>query len=221
MRKVALGAALFVAAALPAFIGQKANAESTQTNGQKPKYVVVQKGDSLSKIARKHKTTYPRIFYANKNIEHPDKIYPDEKFRIPNEDEQLKKRPMPSDAQVPKEEAPVSRQTKRRVSGRSTQPKRRNPAPRRTQVQSVPANAVTGSVWDRLAACESGGNWAINTGNGYYGGVQFSLPTWRSVGGSGYPHQASKAEQIKRAQILQARSGWGQWPACSAKLGLR
>ena len=77
------------------------------------------------------------------------------------------------------------------------------------------------SVWDRLAQCESSGNWQANTGNGYYGGLQFLPATWRSVGGSGLPHQASKAEQIHRAQILQQRSGWGQWPACSRRLGLR
>ena len=95
----------------------------------------------------------------------------------------------------------------------------RAPAPART----APAGAASAgsSVWDRLARCESGGNWQINTGNGYYGGLQFHPQTWRSVGGSGLPHQASKAEQIHRAQILQARSGWGQWPACSRKLGLR
>ncbi len=76
-------------------------------------------------------------------------------------------------------------------------------------------------VWDRLAGCESNGRWSANTGNGYYGGLQFLPSTWRSVGGSGMPHEASKAEQIKRGQILQQRSGWGQWPACSRKLGLR
>jgi resuscitation-promoting factor RpfB len=83
---------------------------------------------------------------------------------------------------------------------------------------STPAS---GSVWDRLAQCESGGNWSINTGNGYYGGLQFSLSTWRAYGGSGYPHQNSRAQQIAIAQKLQAAAGWGQWPACSAKLGLR
>jgi resuscitation-promoting factor RpfB len=87
----------------------------------------------------------------------------------------------------------------------------------------APAGAPSSgsSVWDRLARCESGGNWQMNSGNGYYGGLQFHPQTWRSVGGSGLPHQASKAEQIHRAQILQSRSGWGQWPACSRKLGLR
>ena len=90
------------------------------------------------------------------------------------------------------------------------------------QKSSTKAPSVSsGSVWDRLAKCESGGNWSINTGNGYYGGLQFSLSSWRGVGGSGYPHQASRAEQIKRAEILKSRGGWGHWPACSKKLGLR
>ena len=77
------------------------------------------------------------------------------------------------------------------------------------------------STWERLAQCESGGNWAINTGNGYYGGLQFSLGSWQGVGGSGYPHQNTKWEQIHRAEILQARQGWGAWPACTRKLGMR
>lgn len=85
---------------------------------------------------------------------------------------------------------------------------------------SVPS----GSVWDRLAQCESGGNWSINTGNGYYGGVQFSAPTWNAMGGQKYAPTADKAtreQQIEIASKLQAQSGWGQWPACSASLGLR
>jgi resuscitation-promoting factor RpfB len=102
------------------------------------------------------------------------------------------------------------------------------PAPRRESTRrdsgggSTPSSSVpSGSVWDRLAQCESGGNWSINTGNGYYGGLQFSLSTWRAYGGSGYPHQNSRAQQIAIAQKLQAAAGWGQWPACSSKLGLR
>jgi uncharacterized protein YabE (DUF348 family) len=82
------------------------------------------------------------------------------------------------------------------------------------------AGAATSGVWAKLAQCESGGNPATNTGNGYYGLYQFTASTWRSVGGSGLPHEASAAEQTKRAQILQQRAGWGQWPACAAKLGL-
>ncbi len=106
----------------------------------------------------------------------------------------------------------------------------REPSPRivldgtRAPVRQGPAGAPAADdpVWDRLAQCESNGNWSNVSGNGlYYGGLQFHPQTWRSVGGSGMPHQASRAEQIYRAQILQARSGWGQWPACSRHLGLR
>jgi uncharacterized protein YabE (DUF348 family) len=75
------------------------------------------------------------------------------------------------------------------------------------------------SVWDRIAQCESGGNWSINTGNGYYGGLQFSAATWHSVGGPGLPHENSREVQIKYAKILQQRSGWGQW-SCAAKVGV-
>lgn len=83
------------------------------------------------------------------------------------------------------------------------------------------ANAVPNSVWDRLAQCESGGNWQINTGNGYYGGLQFSAGTWRAFGGKGLPHQASRGQQIAVAERTLAAQGWGAWPACSRKLGLR
>jgi uncharacterized protein YabE (DUF348 family) len=76
-------------------------------------------------------------------------------------------------------------------------------------------------VWDRLAQCESGGNWSINTGNGFYGGLQFTASTWRAMGGSGLPHQHSRETQIAVAKKLQAAAGWGQWPACTSKLGLR
>jgi hypothetical protein len=79
----------------------------------------------------------------------------------------------------------------------------------------------SGSVWDALAGCESGGNWAINTGNGYYGGLQFSLSSWQAVGGVGYPHEASRETQIAMGERLRASGGWGHWPACSRKLGLR
>jgi len=78
-------------------------------------------------------------------------------------------------------------------------------------------SVASGSVWDKIAQCESGGNWHANTGNGYYGGLQFSLATWQSVGGSGRPDQASREEQIKRATILQKRSGWGQWGCAGAR----
>ena len=82
-------------------------------------------------------------------------------------------------------------------------------------------SVASGSVWDRLAQCESGGNWSINTGNGFYGGLQFTPSTWRGYGGTGMPHQASREQQIAVAKKVQAGQGWGAWPACTAKLGIR
>jgi hypothetical protein len=68
--------------------------------------------------------------------------------------------------------------------------------------------------WDAIAECESGGNWSINTGNGYYGGLQFTLETWRGTGGTGYPHEHSREEQIHRAEILYSSRGLSPWPNC-------
>lgn len=76
-------------------------------------------------------------------------------------------------------------------------------------------------IWIQLAECESGGDWSINTGNGYYGGLQFGMTSWRGVGGTGWPHQASIWEQMFRAELLLDLQGWGAWPSCSRKLGLR
>lgn len=76
-------------------------------------------------------------------------------------------------------------------------------------------------VWDRLAQCESGGRWHLDSGNGYFGGLQFLPSSWRWVGGTGMPHEASREEQIARAKILLAHQGWGAWPACSRALGFR
>ena len=90
-----------------------------------------------------------------------------------------------------------------------------------TREQPTANYAGGGTVWDSLAGCESGGNWAINTGTGYYGGLQFSLGTWRAYGGAGYPHQQSREYQIMIAERLRAATGgYGSWPGCAAALGL-
>ena len=86
----------------------------------------------------------------------------------------------------------------------------------------APAEAAP-AVWDRVAQCESGGNWKINTGNGYYGGLQFAAGTWRAYGGQTYASQAdqaTKAEQIAIARRVLAGQGPGAWPVCSRRAGL-
>lgn len=181
---------------------QSAEPEAAEAPQNPEVKVTVQPGDSLAKIAAAHQTTYSRLFDANPQVAQPDLIHPGQELRIPPADEQLTSRALPEPAAPAAAAAPTAV---------------------RTAYQAEPSAtaAVDNGVWDRLAQCESSGNWSINTGNGYYGGLQFSLSSWQAVGGSGYPHQASKAEQIARAEQLLARQGWGAWPACTAKLGIR
>ncbi|WP_432563330.1 transglycosylase family protein [Kineococcus sp. SYSU DK003] len=85
------------------------------------------------------------------------------------------------------------------------------------------ASAAPVEQWDRLAQCEASGNWHINTGNGYYGGLQFSSSTWTGFNGGQYAPRADLAtreQQIVVAERVLARQGWGAWPSCSRKLGL-
>lgn len=203
MRKIALFVMLFVGIAV--FGGgmiAEASAQSDKTTKKfvGKKIVIVKNGDTLSNIAKANDTTYARLFDANLKIKDPDVIHPGDKIRIPHPKEKLKKRT---------------------VSTPVVEVAYKAPAPRSTSQPSYNVSSVGGGAWDQLASCESGGNWSINTGNGYYGGLQFSLSSWRAVGGSGYPHQASKSEQITRAEMLKARQGWGAWPSCSSKLALR
>lgn len=83
------------------------------------------------------------------------------------------------------------------------------------------AAAPSDDPWHRLRVCESGNNYSINTGNGYYGAYQFNAGTWRAYGGRRLPHQNTPAEQDYRAKLLYRDRGWSPWPACSRKLGLR
>lgn len=206
MRKLAYlaGFAVFGFLAVLAAPSSAHAEEQTQTTVPEPKIVEVVKGDSLSKIATANETTYVRIFDANEEIKDPNVIYPGQKLRIPRADEQLVSRALPVAAPAPK--------TVKKA------------APRQAKVSQASAPAVSdGSVWDRLARCESGGNWAINTGNGYYGGVQFDRGTWLSNGGGAYAPRADLAtreQQIEIASVLQSRRGWSPWPACARKLGL-
>jgi LysM repeat protein len=172
----------------------------------KPTMVMVQPGDNLSLIAEANATTYQRIFNANLDIVDPDIINPGQQLRIPTADEQLAERALPAPAPVVYA-APTSY----------------NYAPR--QVAAAPAPAAGAGVWDQLAQCEAGGNWSINTGNGYSGGLQFAPGTWTGNGGGAYAPtaaQATREQQIAVAENIRAKRGnYGAWPACAAKLGLR
>jgi LysM repeat protein len=188
-------------------VAQTASAPISKPAQPAQNNVTVQPGDTLVSIADTNQTTYPRLYDANEQINDPDMIYPGQSIRVPAADEQLADRPLPqaAPAAAPAASEPSPASSAKRVAV--------------PQPSSVVPTGNTG-VWDRLAQCESGGNWAISTGNGFYGGLQFTLGSWQAAGGTGNPAQASREEQIARAQVLQSRQGWGAWPACSAKLGL-
>jgi LysM repeat protein len=183
------------------------NAHVVTAAEQKPqdKVVTVAEGDTLISIADANQTTYLRIFNANDNIQNPDIINPGDQLKIPAPDEQLPDRALP-------------------VTAPMAQPLVQNYQYAPRAVSSAPVAPVgDGSAWDQLAACESGGNWAINTGNGYYGGLQFTAGTWLSNGGGAYAptaNLATREQQIDIASRVQAGRGWAPWPACSARLGL-
>jgi LysM repeat protein len=189
------------------------SASTDQKTQPKNVYVTVKAGDYLTKIAKTGKSTALRMFYANTNIKDPDLIYPGEKLRVPRSDEKLKTRPVPTNQQIAK---PTHSQATKEAAPQVTST---------TSTHSSPAVYESGSsIWDKIAACESGGNWAINTGNGFYGGLQFTQSTWAAYGGTAYAARAdlaSRSAQITVAQKVQASQGWGAWPVCSYKAGAR
>jgi LysM repeat protein len=161
----------------------------------------VQPGDTLSRIAPDNW----REVAAGNGIGNPDLIYVGQVIDL--------------SATAP---APAERPR----STQSSQSSSRSEAPASSGSGRAAPAASSGSssgsgVWDQLAECESGGNWSISTGNGYYGGLQFSQGSWSAAGGSGSPADASREEQIRVAENLQNMQGWGAWPSCSSQLGLR
>lgn len=160
-----------------------------------PVFHEVAVGDNLTALAAAYgfdgDDGWRRLFDANPHVAHPDLLEVGTRVRIPAPGEEFPPREPPPGA--------TARRGARPAAG----------------------GAAGGSVWDRLARCESGGNWQANTGNGYYGGLQFSLRSWQAVGGTGYPHEHPRATQVAMAERLRAVQGWGAWPACSRKLGLR
>src|SRR4029453_16662645 len=180
-----LGAAVLVSAfALPAMAEpvtavQRGPAKIVAVKkDQQRRTVTVKQGDTLSKLAKRAKlASWRPIWDLNKKIKHPNLIYPGQKLLIPAKGEKLKHRALPAPAVT------------RTVSlERSAAPAT---ARRSTVTRSASASA-SGGVWDRLAQCESGGNWGINTGNGYSGGLQFAQGTWNANGGTGSAHNASR-----------------------------
>jgi hypothetical protein len=154
---------------------------------------VVQSGETLSGIAG----SAWREVAQNNGLSNPDLIFPGQVIYLDGT-------------------APASASAPAEVSAPEPAP-----APEPDPAPAPAATSSGGTVWDSLAQCESGGNWSANTGNGYYGGLQFTQQSWAAAGGSGSPEGASREEQIRVAENLLSMQGWGAWPACSSELGLR
>jgi LysM repeat protein len=163
-----------------------------------PSTHVVQPGETLSGIAG---SNWAAVAAAN-GLANPDLIFPGQELRLDGSSG--------GGSSSGASAAPAS----------DSAPEAPAPAPAPEPAPAASSSSGSG-VWDQLAQCESGGNWSINTGNGYYGGLQFSQSSWNAAGGSGNPAAASRAEQIRVAENLLDMQGWGAWPSCSSQLGLR
>jgi LysM repeat protein len=195
---------------------------------------VVKKGESLSSIAAgAGLQSWRQLHDANPSVSNPNLIRAGQRLVIPEADALTSsratgKRATPKVKPVVKKKVVKKKAVKKKVRKKVAIPTKRTlkkVKPRKKRVVASKPRRTTKAaprgVWDRLAKCESGGNWAINTGNGCSGGLQFSHATWRAYGGSGKAYQNSRSEQIRIATKVKAAQGWGAWPACSRKLGLR
>jgi LysM repeat protein len=165
-----------------------------------PKLYTVQSGDSLSAIATTELLpNWEPLWDANRGLTDPDLIYPGEQLVVPTSP--TTPRPLPSGYVSESDPAPAGGSGGGAVAmGTYTQPVAANYA------------AGAGGLFARIRQRESGGNYAENTGNGFYGAYQFTIGTWESVGGHGLPSDASPAEQDMRAQMLYNERGCEPWP---------
>lgn len=174
-------------------------------------------GDTLGRIAgRQGLGSWRPLYDANPIIKNPNLIFPGQRLVIPSGSGQVSHRSFSTTNHSSVRHSHRSSTLQRSSSNATSSTRHRSSSASRQS-----GTVASGSVWDRIAQCESGGNWSINTGNGYYGGLQFTQSSWRAAGGSGSPQNASRSEQIRVAQHLQKMQGWGAWPTCSRKAGLR
>lgn len=183
-----------------------------------PQAYRVRSGDTLSRIAKRtygHANRWPALWWVNRHrVHNPNSLRAGQWLHVsrwhPRTPLWLRHKSL---AAIPKPKpAPVHHAT---VVVRHHS----DPAPAPVQDTSY----VSGSIWDCIAKYESGGNWSINTGNGYYGGLQFTEQTWLGYGGGAYASRAdlaSPSDQIAVAQKVQASQGWGAWPVTSVKCGV-
>jgi|HigsolmetaAR201D_1030396.scaffolds.fasta_scaffold25967_1 LysM repeat protein len=181
----------------------------TAAGAHTPNIHVVQPGETLSQIAPDN---WAEVAAGN-GIENPHLIFPGQEI-------DLNKLGTPGEIPEWQPAAPSSSSRQSDDDGGERSSSSGSSGSSQAAPVAQPSSGG-GTVWDRLAQCESGGNWSIDTGNGYRGGLQFSQSTWEAYGGTGNPANASREEQIRVAERVLAGQGWGAWPACSRQLGLR
>jgi LysM repeat protein len=180
----------------------------------------VQPGDSLSAIAAHaygSTADWPAVWWANRQqVPNPNMIAAGQRLQLP------------ASGQVPgwmakAASAAIGATESAPVASASTPPPAQSPAavqaPEPAPASSAGTSSPAGANWNAIAACESGGNWSTNTGNGFYGGLQFTEQTWLANGGGQYAasaNLASPAQQIAVAQQVLATQGIGAWPVCGA-----
>ena len=172
----------------------------------------VQRGDSLSAIAARtygKAADWPAVWWANRHqVANPNQIAAGQRLRLP------------ASGQVPAWMAHAAGAAFPAPSRASAAASVSQASPPAAAPVSTAAPASSGGAnWSAIAACESGGNWSANTGNGFYGGLQFTEQTWLSYGGGRYASSANlatKAQQIAVAERVLAGQGIGAWPACGA-----
>lgn len=201
MRTIALVLLLTAAAtAMASGSVHATGAHTTKNQLTQPIKHIVAAGESLSSIATNSQlASWRPLWNANADLQNPDQIEVGEQLVIPSGP--TTDRPLPAGYDQPAP-APVSSLTTDGSGAAATA----------AHAPVAKANTASGDLFARIRARESGGNYAENTGNGYYGAYQFSLGTWQGVGGTGNPAAASPAEQDLRAQMLYARRGCSPWP---------
>jgi len=201
-----LGAAAIMSGTALASDGSGANPASKPAPPPPPKTYTVQAGDNLSTIAQGQQLeSWRPLWDANPDIQNPDVIYVDQKLVVPTGPTTERPLPTTTSALPERTYAPQGGQIYQQPQATASS---------YTSRAAAPANYAggAGGLLERIRMRESGGNYAENTGNGFYGAYQFTVGTWQSVGGSGLPSNASPAEQDMRAQMLMNQRGCSPWP---------
>lgn len=219
---VAGASAAFTLLAAPA-MAEEADYEIERTH-------TVEAGESLSAIADNHDLDSWVVLYAVNadDIDQPDVLLIDQEVDIPADPDAVDvdaiELPGASSAEPDTGTSSGTASEPGSAASTASAEPAPEPEPEPEHTHEQPAQSAAGGVWDRLAQCESNGDWFINTGNGFHGGLQFHPQTWSAHGGEQFAPtaaQASREQEIAVAERVLASQGWGAWPACASKLGLR